>query len=152
MPAKTLNTDTAPRWALVAAGVLLAASVALALLYGKPQSPAERDLAAGSVPLALKFIDGADGGFTVLDADTTKVVFAAAPGTNHFIRGLMRGLIRERRQANIGSETPFKLYHNGDQRLILEDPATGRIVALEAFGHDNAGVFATMLAAGGRAQ
>jgi putative photosynthetic complex assembly protein len=60
-----------------------------------------------------------------------------APGTNGFVRGALRGLVRERKRRLIGPETPFLLVRRGDGRLQLEDRATGAVVDLAAFGPSN---------------
>lgn len=67
------------------------------------------------------------------------------PGTNGFIRSVMRGLARERRQQGVGAEAPFRLTRWSDGRLSLEDETTGRRVELNAFGPTNAGAFAAFL-------
>ena len=54
-------------------------------------------------------------------------------------------LARDRRLAHLGSGPPFRLVRWSDGRLSLEDPSTGRQVALEAFGPTNSGVFAGIL-------
>jgi hypothetical protein len=48
------------------------------------------------------------------------------PGTQGFLRGALRALVRERRQHGLGDEQPFRLLAHPDGRLTLEDPATGR--------------------------
>jgi putative photosynthetic complex assembly protein len=70
-----------------------------------------------------------------------------APGTNGFVRGVLRGLMRERKAESIGPTAPFRLTHWANGRLSLDDPSTGRHVDLEVFGPTNAGAFAQILAA-----
>jgi putative photosynthetic complex assembly protein len=55
--------------------------------------------------------------------------------------------VRDRKRRGLGPEVPFRLTAHADGRLTLVDPATGRLVALEAFGADNAGAFAKLLVA-----
>jgi putative photosynthetic complex assembly protein len=58
--------------------------------------------------------------------------------------------VRERRKRGLGPETPFVLSSRSDGRVVLTDPATGRLLDLAAFGPDNAGAFAVFLKAGER--
>ena len=95
----------------------------------------------------LQFLDRDDGAVVVidyLDGDTVEVV---DPGTGGFVRGVMRGMARERRSKKVGTEPPYRLALWSDGRLTLDDPATGRWVELAAFGADNVSAFARMLSA-----
>jgi putative photosynthetic complex assembly protein len=94
----------------------------------------------------LRFEDRPDGSIAVVDARDGYVVDIAT-GANGFLRGTLRGLVRERKRQGIGSELPFRLIARADGRLTLEDPATGRRIDLESFGPTNAGVFGQLLAA-----
>ena len=53
----------------------------------------------------LRFDDRADGGIVVTDAGNEALVEVVAPGTNGFLRSLMRGLARERLEAAPGGKT-----------------------------------------------
>lgn len=89
----------------------------------------------------LRFEDLSDGAIRVRDARTGAEIAWLEPGSNAFVRGTLRALVRDRRKEELGAETPFRLTAWPDGRLTLEDPATGRHVALEAFGVTNAGAF-----------
>ncbi len=91
----------------------------------------------------LLFEDRANGGVAVLEDG--RVIDVVAPGTNGFLRGVLRGLARERKLRDITVQTPFRLTRWADGRLSVEDPATGRTVDLGAFGPDNWAVFAQIL-------
>jgi putative photosynthetic complex assembly protein len=93
----------------------------------------------------LRFADQRDGGIVVRDAVDDQVIEAIAPGTNGFLRGTLRGLARERKREGIGPEASFRLTARSDGRLLLQDPATGRLVDLGSFGPTNAAVFARLL-------
>jgi putative photosynthetic complex assembly protein len=80
-----------------------------------------------------------------------RVVDVLPPGTNGFVRGVLRGLARERRRQEIGQQPPFRLTLWDDGRLSLEDETTGRRIELEAFGPTNLAAFARLLAAKGEA-
>jgi len=83
----------------------------------------------------------------VSDAETGKLVLLVEQDTQSggFIRGVMRGLARERRMHGIGSVPPFELTLWQDGSLSLHDTATGRDVELGGFGNDNRVVFMELL-------
>jgi putative photosynthetic complex assembly protein len=148
-----IDTEPFPRFALIAAAALIAGSIAAAgaARYARTHAPtvtAIEDVA----PLSardLTFFDMPDGSVQVRDAGGAQVLFVAEPGTNGFIRGVMRGMARDRRSRGIGQEPPFRLALWPDGRLSLRDLATGRQIELGAFGRDNRATFAQLLAANG---
>ncbi len=107
-----------------------------------PTSEPERGRAVAARD--LRFEDRADGAVLIYDGNST-TPFEVVEGQNGFLRGTLRGLARTRRSEGLDSSQPFHLAAWSDGRLTLDDPATGRHVELEAFGHTNAGVFAHML-------
>jgi putative photosynthetic complex assembly protein len=135
-----------PRGILVGAGVLVCASlliVGVARVTGySPQKPAPSAVVTSR---DLRFEDRPDG--AVLVYSGAALVDTIEPGTNGFVRGVLRGLVRERRADKIGAEPPFRLTRWADGRLSLDDPSTGRHVDLEVFGPTNAGAFADILQA-----
>lgn len=94
---------------------------------------------------ALRFSDGAAGLVEVTDATNDDVVASISPGTENFIRGVIRSFARERRSLDIEPELPFLLARHADGRLTIEDPTTGRQIELQAFGHTNALAFSRLL-------
>jgi putative photosynthetic complex assembly protein len=96
----------------------------------------------------LRFEDRDDGAVAVYEAADGATVDVLAPGTNGFVRGVMRGLARERKRQEIGQQPPFRLTRWADGRLTLDDTATGRRIELAAFGPTNTGAFARLLHAG----
>jgi putative photosynthetic complex assembly protein len=136
---------TLPRGALLGAAALVGLSLigaTISRLYGVSATPAPP--AAVVEMRELRFDDRADGAVVVTDARTGEVQ-VMAPGTNGFMRGVLRGLAQERLRQHEGGSTPFRLTHWSDGRLSLTDPVTGRNVYLEAFGPTNAGAFAALL-------
>jgi len=135
-------------------GVLLAASLLLG--FSMLSAGAARLTGVGttaapdSAPVesrALRFEDRADGGVVVLlnDAGAHREIDVLAPGTNGFVRSVLRGLVRERRARGIGSGPDFRLTRHADGRLSLQDPSTGRTVDLDAFGPTNVAAFGRLL-------
>lgn len=100
---------------------------------------------AGSLVRSLAFEDRRDGGIEVTDARTGHRITTLAPETNAFIRSVMRGLVRERKLKGLGADEPFVLAQRPDGGLTLADPATGRLIELNAFGPSNVGAFAELL-------
>ena len=96
----------------------------------------------------LGFEDRADGAILVRDAEAGRDIALLEPGSNGFIRGVLRALVRDRRREEIGGHAPFRLAAWPDGRLTLEDPATGTSIGLEAFGATNMEAFARLLVAG----
>jgi putative photosynthetic complex assembly protein len=140
-----------PRAALLGAGSLVIGSlllVAFARLTG--YGPAHPDPSFIVESRDLRFEDRADGAVLIYPSPQDRLVDTLPPGTNGFVRGVLRGLVRERRADRIGATPPFRLTRWADGRLSLDDPSTGRHVDLEVFGPTNAGAFADILIASGR--
>jgi len=92
----------------------------------------------------LRFADRPDGGIAVIDAasgDTLDVVH----GEQGFLRGTLRGLVRERKRRGLTSAEPLRLIARADGRLTLADPSTGERIELESFGPSNVAVYARWL-------
>lgn len=93
----------------------------------------------------LRFEDQRDGSVAVYEFPGGQTIAVLPPGTNGFIRGVLRGFARERRQHEVGQEPPFRLTRWEGGGLTLQDPLTGRSVELEAFGQTNFAAFARLL-------
>ena len=112
-------------------------------------SPVAVRTAAQLVPTAtrdLSFIDREDGGLTITDVVTGDVAKSIAPGEpSGFVRGLLRGLGRERRMKNVGKAVPYRLEEWPNGQLSITDMGTGRSIELTAFGPDNRAAMAALL-------
>jgi putative photosynthetic complex assembly protein len=93
----------------------------------------------------LRFTDRIDGAVVALEGPENREVAVIAPGTNGFLRGVLRGLARERKSMNIGDQVAFRIVRRSGGRLAIEDLATGRRVDLEAFGPTNTEAFSRLL-------
>ncbi|GAC1620566.1 MAG: hypothetical protein NVS9B10_02410 [Nevskia sp.] len=93
----------------------------------------------------LRFEDRDDGSIAVFDDRSGALVDTLAPGSNNFLRGTLRGLVRERRQDSIAGIAAFRLILNRDGHLLLSDPATARTIDLGSFGPTNAQAFSRLL-------
>jgi len=142
--------EAIPRGLLLGAGVLVVSSILMAgvaRLTG--YRPAEAPASTVVDSQDLRFADRADGAVLIYDANDGELAYTIAPGTNGFVRGVLRGLVRDRRAENIGAAPPFRLTRWANGRLSLDDPSTGRHVDLEVFGQTNAAAFADILLASG---
>ncbi len=98
----------------------------------------------------LRFTDRADGAVVIEDVGKGQINSIIVPGQKTgFIRGVMRGLARERRMHGIGSEPPFRLTSWKDGELSLTDLATGRALELNSYGPTNRESFAALLTQSG---
>ena len=138
--------------AIVGAMTLFAfGATALARLTGTPAAASPVALRAVNqvAPVAtrtLRFTDRADGAVVILDVATNGTAAVINPGEKTgFIRGVMRGLARDRRSRGIGDAPPFTLTLWKDGELSLTDTATGRSIELSAFGATNRAAFAALL-------
>lgn len=149
------HENTVPRPALILAGALVATTLALTALVqvgvlNREAVPAVERASAGVVAVEtrhLAFEDRADGAVVVKDTDSGETL-AVLMGENDgggFVRGVMRGMARERKMKAMGQEPPFELALWANGSLSLLDPATGRSVELGSFGPDNRAAFAKFL-------
>jgi putative photosynthetic complex assembly protein len=144
---------TFPRIALISAGALIGLTL-VAVLTVRLGGGATSQIPA-STPierLELRFEDRPDGAIAIHELprgnpSAERLLHVLDPGTNGFIRGVMRGFARERRSRSVGTEPPFELIRWADGRLSLNDPSTGRHVDLGAFGPTNVAAFAEILLA-----
>jgi putative photosynthetic complex assembly protein len=133
-----------PRWFPRAVGALLVVLLAsLAVLRLGGFEPA---VEPGAVlrERALRFADESDGAVRVIDHASGRTL-ALMRGEQGFLRGVLRGLARDRRQHGIGAGLPYLLSLRDDGRLLITDPATGQRIDLASFGPDNAAVFVRWL-------
>ena len=154
MSAKHDHADMLPRGTLAIAGALVVfalGATTLVRVTGMPAaaSPVAHRAAAGIAPVAtrtLAFSDRADGAVVIRDTDTDTIASVIEPGEKTgFIRGVMRGLARDRKSRGVGQEPPFTLTLWRDGELSLTDTVTGRSIELTAFGTANRAAFAALL-------
>lgn len=95
----------------------------------------------------LRFVDMGAGEVAIYSWPDGHRVATLQPGSENFIRGVMRGLARERRSVGVGDSEPFRISRFSDGRVTLEDLATGRILFLGAFGVTNSAAFENLIEA-----
>ncbi len=135
-----------PRGVIIGAGLLMIFTIIVAALSHRAgiyhvTTPPTTAVASRD----LFFADQHNGGVLVTDAKTGKRVAMIEPTTGGFLRGIMRGLVREHRLNDQPVGTAFRLTHWADGRLSIADPTTGESFDLEAFGSTNELAFAKLL-------
>jgi len=134
--------------ALIGVAILTVGSIRLGVLPAPetaPESRARRHVTA-SVSRDFRFEDRKDGALLVTDVAADKLVFIFPRGSNTgFVRGVMRGLMRERRLHEVARAGAVTVTQWNDGALTLEDKSTGRILELGSFGKTNRDAFAQML-------
>lgn len=147
----TAHAEQVPRGALIAAGCLIALTIAVAFIARTTDVGSTRQPETPVVSsVDVRFADASDGTVYVTRATDGAQIGKLAPGTNGFARSTLRGLVRERKRSGLGAEVPFTLIRFADGRLSLKDRATGRNIDLDVFGPTNVAVFAELLLAGTR--
>ncbi len=143
-----------PRAMLVGAGVivggalLMATSVRLGILPISASPVAIRAEAKLQPTMTrdLAFADRADGAVVITDTRTGELAkLIARDSQSGFIRGTMRGMMRERRMHKFAENVAFRLAAWPDGSLSLTDTGTGRTIELGAFGATNRAAFAELL-------
>lgn len=149
------HSQVVPRGAILGAALLILTTVTLAASARSAHLAKAASAAPAPLPIEamdVRFEDRPDGTLAVLDAATGREVSALGPGTNNFVRGVLRGMFRARKLESMGHDARFRLAREADGRLTLEDPEVGRHVDLDSFGPTNSASFGDLLAAGRRAR
>lgn len=149
------HANTVPRPALLMALALVTIALVLTALVRlgvaeREAVPAVERARSGATPVTIRmltFADMPDGAVRIADARSGRTI-ASFHGENDgggFVRGVLRGMARDRQMRGVGQAPPFKLTLWQDGSLSLLDPATGRSVELGAFGPDNRAAFLRFL-------
>jgi putative photosynthetic complex assembly protein len=146
-----------PKGALYGAGGMIA--ITILVVFGvrggllparetAPQLRTEKQVAVLATR-DFRFADRKDGALIASDAKTGEIALVLEPGSNSgFIRGVMRGMMRERSLHNADRDGPVTVTQWADGALTLKDPSTGRILELGSFGQTNREAFAQLLEPG----
>ena len=146
-----VHKEEVPRGALIGALALILVTVVIASTARHANLVARASMPPVPAPIELleaRFEDVPDGSIRVIDAKSGELVSTIEPGTNNFVRGVLRGMFRGRKLESLGHQPPFALARGSDGRLTLTDPLTQRSVDLESFGPTNSAAFASLLSAG----
>lgn len=147
------DETTVPRGALVAVAALVLFSLTAVTTVRMTGFGGTQMALPGMVESRdLQFEDGKDGAVLVFDARDRSLVDVLAPGSNGFVRVVLRGLARERRMNEIGAAPPFRLSRFENGQLMLLDTSTGKQIDLAAFGSTNVAAFARLMHVRGSVQ
>ncbi|MEL6447495.1 MAG: photosynthetic complex assembly protein PuhC [Pseudomonadota bacterium] len=97
----------------------------------------------------LQFVDQPDGSVNVVAMPSGEALDVVAPGEGNFLRGTLRGLVRERRLNDASMTAGFVVRRYADGAVVISDLATGRTIDLRGFGPVNAGELTRYLPAPG---
>jgi putative photosynthetic complex assembly protein len=133
-----------PFVAILAALAMIMALIAVSRLSGfEPENSLPGQ--AAEATLRLKFEDAPGGVVLVRDAATGKVIEDFGTGEGAFLRATLRALVNQRRKDGATAQGDFRLERHNGHQIYLIDEATGRALALNAFGPDNTAVFAAFM-------
>lgn len=147
-----LDDKPFPRAPLIAAFLLVGASLVVVGgsslgLLGSPAAKASQAEAVSAVTPSrsrdLSFFDREDGSVLVKVSGAADQHIERDSGG--FVRGIMRGLTRERTIRGVGREPVFRLTEWSDGSLTIQDTGTGRSLNLSAYGPTNRRAFEIML-------
>ena len=141
----THNIDV-PKPVLYAAGLLILIMISIAT-FSKQTGIGRTEVIFAEIieHRDLFFEDLANGDIHVMDANDNSTITTLHTGEGAFIRGVMRGLVRERRSYQSGPEIPFELCKHADGRYSINDPVTKRRIDLNPFGESNIEMFSKLL-------
>ncbi len=131
-----------PRVPLIGAGLIITFVVFLALDGRMDQG---RDLfpviTETSEVRHLQFLDQTDGSVLIKDAGSGGLITVLEPGTDHFVRAVFSGLTFVRKRSDVPLDAPFRIARVDDGQLVLDDPSTGEMLVLRAYGPSNSALF-----------
>jgi len=144
---RTVTDIRFPKMPLFGVAALVVITIALVAAQRLLSLPATSP--AASLPVIetrlLTFEDSSDGSVIIRDANDHALIAIAEPGTNGFLRGTLRGLMRTRSRESINLLAPFRLSKLGNGALMLIDETNNVTLNLDAFGHTNADTFRAFL-------
>lgn len=144
-----VHEQKVPRAAILGAAALMTFSTVVAAAARASHKAESAVRVTPTEAIDIRFEDRPDGSLAVL-AERGVELQLLAPGTNGFIRGVLRGMFRERKLESMGQDATFLLAREADGRLSLEDRQSGRKIDLSSFGPTNEEAFAAVLEAGKR--
>lgn len=135
-----------PKGVLIAVAALLGFTIVMIAFarltgYMMPQSPILAEVESRDI----RFVEQPDGSMAVRDVATDALIQTLPPGGEGFVRGLLRSMERQRKGYNVDISEPFHLARREDGMLTLEDPITGILLDLRAYGVTNEAAFAVFM-------
>ena len=144
---RTVTDIRFPKMPLFGVAALVVITIASVAVQRLTLLPAPSPVAAVAVieTRLLTFEDAADGSVIIRDAKDLALIAVAAPGTNGFLRGTLRGLMRTRMREDIDQRLPMTLSKLENGAIVLADESDGVTLELDAYGKTNADVFRAFL-------
>jgi putative photosynthetic complex assembly protein len=133
---------------LAAGGLALFALVAVTASRLTGVGDVRMSLPPAAASRDLSFEDRKDGAVLVYDASSRELIETISPGTDGFVRVVLRGLARERMLGAGGKEPPFRLTRHVNGQLTLTDTWSKKQIDLAAFGSANTQAFAKLMPKG----
>lgn len=142
-----IDTEPFPKAAVAAACAVALFSIGATAMgrWERLNAPAAPPPPAPAREADLRFVDAPDGSVAVIDAASGRKIDALAPGSNGFVRTVMRSFAHDRMRRGDGADRPFTLAESASGRLAVSDGETGRRVDLDAFGPSNRADFQRLL-------
>ena len=149
-----IDSERFPKKALIGAGALISftllftGATSLGLIQKPPSAQQARvaNQIAQISSRSLSFMDAPDGVLEIRDTEKNEIAHIIKKGEKSgFIRGVLRGMARERKMNDVGESPPFRLTLWANNALSLTDTMTGRTIELGSFGKDNRASFAALL-------
>lgn len=141
-----IDAQQFPKGILLAAGGLVTFTMAASALASFANIGATRlDTSTVTNTRDLRFTEQAGGLIAAFDAETGQQIASIPSAGNGFVGVVLKGFARDRSLTGVSADTPFRLKSLADGRSVIEDPSSGRIVTLGAFGGDNLKAFAQLI-------
>lgn len=148
------HAEPFPKAMLILAGALVGGTLLMTatihLTGTPPQSSPTLERAAAKVAAIrsrdLSFADQPDGSLRIVDVSTGGTAgIVEAGSTSGFIRGMMRGLMRNRQQRGVGASPPFRLTLWANGQISITDTTSGYVTDLSGFGDTNRAAVGALL-------
>ncbi|MEM6488551.1 MAG: photosynthetic complex assembly protein PuhC [Pseudomonadota bacterium] len=137
-----------PPWAGAAGGivmivVLVATTIATVTRDSVPVEPGGGSPMVASRLVAFESTD--EGVLVVRDADTGDQISSLLESDGGFLHNLVAVLSKQRRRHAVDTALPYQLSAHTNGRVSIRDPATGRVIDINAFGANQVETFAALL-------
>jgi putative photosynthetic complex assembly protein len=109
------------------------------------EAPSVKPTVAPLASRLLQIEDETQGRVIVRDRKTGEILKTFHSGEGAFFRATLRALVNDRKRRGVTTPGDFRLEAHVARQLFLIDEATGKTLALNAYGPDNAAVFAAFM-------
>lgn len=149
MSEEAIDARPFPRGVLLAASLLVLFTMLAATTARQTGVGATRlDISNVTASRDLTFREQPGGVIAAFDAGSGERIAEIQSAGNGFVGVVLKGMARERSIAGVGQNHPFRLLTLADGSSVLEDPASGKVVTLGAFGSDNLKAFTQLMTKG----